>query len=503
MDKFLGFLERSTEKHLTKRRRIKLYEKSQKRTVLSEIKGWIDALVFAIFWVIIINQYLFQLFVIPSPSMVDTLNVGDRVIVNKDSYGVELYPAGTKVFTDARRVQRDQIITFYNPEYDSKGPLFDILSQVVYMGTLTLVNIDRNDDGTPAERLYVKRAVGMPGDVVNFSEGDAYIELSGTDGFIAESDFRKASSLVDGPSRSVDKANYPGLRAAGRLTAYQEAGLSGRVPLHTVAEYQTIMMLDGLLTRVSVGIQSLDEKTLRTLGRNASAESARKALSVLSGLPFDFNADIITAVPGQSIGSSLHDIEEIASYGPGHISLYCLTFEEGTPLARQLVPLDGDEEADFLTSCWKLLGELGYRHYEISNFAKPGKECLHNKVYWNLGQYIGFGPGAESSVGYRKAVSMRDSDTLDGFLRRPEQTVSFLSEDETEEEYLLVSLRTASGIQKREYGERFSHSFDQRYGAFIDKLEKNWYVNDDDHFSLTEAGFLFLDRIILELAMAI
>lgn len=241
MDKFLGFLERSTEKHLTKRRRIKLYEKSQKRTVLSEIKGWIDALVFAIFWVIIINQYLFQLFVIPSPSMVDTLNVGDRVIVNKDSYGVELYPAGTKVFTDARRVQRDQIITFYNPEYDSKGPLFDILSQVVYMGTLTLVNIDRNDDGTPAERLYVKRAVGMPGDVVNFSEGDAYIELSGTDGFIAENDFRKASSLVDGPSRSVDKANYPGLRAAGRLTAYQEAGLSGRVPLHTVAEYQTIM----------------------------------------------------------------------------------------------------------------------------------------------------------------------------------------------------------------------------------------------------------------------
>ena len=264
-----------------------------------------------------------------------------------------------------------------------------------------------------------------------------------------------------------------------------------------------IMMLDGLLTRVSVGIQSLDEKTLRTLGRNASAEAARKALSVLSGLPFDFNADIITAVPGQSIGSSLHDIEEIASYGPGHISLYCLTFEEGTPLARQLVPLDGDEEADFLTSCWKLLGELGYRHYEISNFAKPGKECLHNKVYWNLGQYIGFGPGAESSVGYRKAVSMRDSDTLDGFLRRPEQTVSFLSEDETEEEYLLVSLRTASGIQKREYGERFSHSFDQRYGAFIDKLEKDWYMNDDDHFSLTEAGFLFLDRIILELAMAI
>ena len=241
MDRLLSALERRTERYLTRRKQIKAYNKSKKRTLLGEIWSWVDALIFAVFWVIIINQYLFQFFLIPSPSMVSTLNVGDRVAVIKNAYGTELYPAGPKVGTANRRVERDDIITFYNPEYDSKGPLFDILSQVVYMGTLTLVNIDRNDDGTPAERLYVKRAVGMPGDVVNFSEGDAYIELSGTDGFIAESDFRKASSLVDGPSRSVDKANYPGLRAAGRLTAYQEAGLSGRVPLHTVAEYQTIM----------------------------------------------------------------------------------------------------------------------------------------------------------------------------------------------------------------------------------------------------------------------
>ena len=241
MERILGLVERSAERYLTRRKRIRLYEKSRRRTVLSEIKGWIDALVFAIFWVIIINQYLFQLFVIPSPSMVDTLNVGDRVIVNKDSYGVELYPAGTKAFTDGRRVQRDEIITFYNPEYDSKGPFFDILSQVIYMGTLTLVNIDRNPDGTPAERLYVKRAVGMPGDIVDFREGDAWIEPAGTDGFIPEAEFRKEAGLVDGPSRSVDRSYYPGLRAAGRLTAYQEAGLGGQAPLHTIADYQRII----------------------------------------------------------------------------------------------------------------------------------------------------------------------------------------------------------------------------------------------------------------------
>ena len=145
MDRFLSFLERTAERRLTRRKRLKAYNESKKRTVLGEIWSWVDALIFAIFWVIIINQYLFQLFVIPSPSMVSTLNVGDRVVVNKDSYGIELYPAGRKILTDSRRVQRDEIITFYNPEYDSKGPVFDVLSQIIYMGTLTLVNIDRNE----------------------------------------------------------------------------------------------------------------------------------------------------------------------------------------------------------------------------------------------------------------------------------------------------------------------------------------------------------------------
>ena len=240
MDRFLSFLERRTEDHLTKRRRIREYSRTKKRTVLGEIWSWIDALIFAIFWVLIINQYLFQLFVIPSPSMVHTLEVGDRVIVNKDSYGIELYPAGRKVLTDSRRVQRDEIITFYNPEYDSKGPVFDVLSQVLYMGTLTLVNIDRNDDGTPAERLYVKRAVGMGGDIIRFEEGNVLIRPSGTGSFIPEEEFRAEAGLADGPRRSVDGRYYPGLRAAGALTAFREHGLESYTPSYIVDRYSTL-----------------------------------------------------------------------------------------------------------------------------------------------------------------------------------------------------------------------------------------------------------------------
>lgn len=240
MERLLSFLERSTERRLTRRRQEKEYEKNRKHTVLGEIWSWVDALIFAIFWVIIINQYLFQLFVIPSPSMVATLNVGDRVIVNKDSYGVELYPAGKKVLTCGRRVERDQIITFYNPEYDSKGPVFDILSQIIYMGTLTLVNIDRNDDGTPAERLYVKRAVGMGGDTIRFDRGNVLIEPSGTDGFQKEEDFRAENSLASGPHRSVESEYYPALESYGVLMAYQEAGLEQYAPGYEINEYMKL-----------------------------------------------------------------------------------------------------------------------------------------------------------------------------------------------------------------------------------------------------------------------
>jgi signal peptidase I len=238
MDRFLTFLETKTVKYLTKRKAKQLYIKSKKKTFFTELVDWLDALVFAIFWIILINQYLFQLFVIPSPSMVSTLLVGDRVIVNKDAYGVELYPSGKKVGTAARRVQRDEIITFYNPEYDSKGPLFDILSQVVYMGTISLVNIDKNPDGTPAERLYVKRAVGMPGDVVKFIDGDVEIKVAGTGEFVSENLFREEESLSLGPNRTLsDEAfsHYSGLKANASLKVYDEMGVK-QYPQYLISE---------------------------------------------------------------------------------------------------------------------------------------------------------------------------------------------------------------------------------------------------------------------------
>ncbi len=243
MQRLLDFLEQQTVKILTRRKALRLLAAAEKpkRTFLGEVKGWADALVFAVFAVLLINQYLFQLFVIPSPSMVSTLNIGDRVFVSKTIYGIELYPGGPKVGSANRQVARDQIITFYNPEYTSRGPLFDILSQIIYMGTFSLVNIDRKDDGSMAERLYVKRAIGLGGETIRFVDGKVLIRPTGMDQWIEEEQFRSSLALVDGPHRSVEDRLYGGIRAWGALYGYQMAGVDLQsVPSYLKNEYAAV-----------------------------------------------------------------------------------------------------------------------------------------------------------------------------------------------------------------------------------------------------------------------
>lgn len=222
---------------------MKAYEVANKpkRTFIGEVKGWADALVFAVFAVLLINQYIFQLFVIPTPSMDGTLNVGDRVFVSKTIYGIEVYPSGPKILSANRQVNRDDIITFYNPEYKSKGPFFDILSQIIYMGTFSLVNIDRNEDGSIAERLYVKRAIGMGSEHVRFNDGNIEIKRAGFSDYIDDQSFRTSLSLVDGPHRSIDANLYNGIKAWGSLFGYQEKGVDmNSVPSYLKSNYALV-----------------------------------------------------------------------------------------------------------------------------------------------------------------------------------------------------------------------------------------------------------------------
>jgi oxygen-independent coproporphyrinogen-3 oxidase len=166
-------------------------------------------------------------------------------------------------------------------------------------------------------------------------------------------------------------------------------------------------LLDLGVTRISMGVQSLDDGILRWMNRRHSADGARQAFRILRDsfvLPCAISIDLITGVPGMTEEILEKTLEEVISWRPEHISAYQLSIEEGSALAKMIedgrVTELGEEEcrAQYELVC-RRLAEAGYRHYEISNWALPGHEAVHNSAYWTRHPYAGLGPGAHSLSG--------------------------------------------------------------------------------------------------------
>ena len=159
------------------------------------------------------------------------------------------------------------------------------------------------------------------------------------------------------------------------------------------------------VNRLSIGVQSLDNSLLSLLGRRHNAAEAIAAFQTVRAAGFsNVNLDLMYGLPQQTMAQWRDTLQRLADLAPAHISLYCLTLEEGTPLRRwveqgKLPPPDEDLAADMYQYARQLLGERGYRHYEISNWARPGLESQHNLAYWRNLPYLGVGPGAHSCLG--------------------------------------------------------------------------------------------------------
>lgn len=164
-------------------------------------------------------------------------------------------------------------------------------------------------------------------------------------------------------------------------------------------------------TRVSVGVQSLSDRELRGVGRVHTAAQAVEAVSRVVGMGFrDVSADVIVGLPGQTGDSLQRTLEELVEIGVSHLSVYCLSLEEGTRLAADPpgdLPSD-DLQADLFEGARSVLERLGLIHYEISNFCLPGRECRHNLNYWRGGEYLGLGPAAASHLGGRRWKNRAD-----------------------------------------------------------------------------------------------
>ena len=232
---FFYTIETITEKYLTYRKRKKrlTLEKAAKK---GPVRDWIEAILWAVLIVFLINQYIFQLYQIPTASMEDTLLIKDRVFVNKFIYGSELYPTGPKIF-ELREPLRNEIIIFENPDYISKGALFDTLNRIVYMLTLSLVNLDKDENGQPRSQLFVKRAVGFPGDTIKFIKGDVSIKPAGLSEFMTESDFRAIADLNNPIKRQFLPEQYDYFTSTGVLQAYAKSSIE--YPEYYVTKYKS------------------------------------------------------------------------------------------------------------------------------------------------------------------------------------------------------------------------------------------------------------------------
>lgn len=171
------------------------------------VADWGGAFIWAVIFVFLLNQYLLQAYVIPSKSMENTLEPGDRVVVNKAVFGPELLPGALKI-NGISKPDYSDIIIFENPEYKSRGTMFNILSRLVFMFSLSLVDIDKDDVGNPAHHFLIKRSVASDGDIVRFENGDLFIKPRGEEFFIPEDDYKKIHNVDYTIKREVASDTY-------------------------------------------------------------------------------------------------------------------------------------------------------------------------------------------------------------------------------------------------------------------------------------------------------
>ena len=216
-------LVRVTERYLTwrKKRRTARKAKQKKR---NPVVDWLDAILSAVVIVLLINQYLLQAYQIPSESMEPSLLVSDRIFVNKIVYGPELVPGMLKI-PGFHAPARGDVIIFESPTYLSSGPVMDILQRVVYMVTLSLVDIDKDEYGQPKHHFLIKRAIGMQGDRLRVREGNVEILTPGEATWMQEADLKKSLGMIYPSYRSIKADQYPVFKSEGIGSALMLAGL--------------------------------------------------------------------------------------------------------------------------------------------------------------------------------------------------------------------------------------------------------------------------------------
>lgn len=265
------------------------------------------------------------------------------------------------------------------------------------------------------------------------------------------------------------------------------------------------------INRISFGLQSTNNEELKLLGRIHTYEEFLESFSLARVCGFDnINIDLISAIPKQTLVSWEETLRKVIALDPEHISAYSLMVEDGTPFAKVYgegcpgekdLP-DEEEERKIYYRTEELLQEAGYHRYEISNYAKEGKECRHNLGYWERKDYLGIGLGAASLIDNTR---YKNTDDLAYYIEHAKQLdaiqedIQVLSTKEQMEEFVFLGLRKMEGISEKEFKESFGASIDETYGIQLDKFLKGGLLErKDGRIMLTSHGIDVSNYVLAE-----
>ncbi len=257
------------------------------------------------------------------------------------------------------------------------------------------------------------------------------------------------------------------------------------------------------VNRVSLGGQSFDKSKLALLERNHNPDQLEQCFELLSSIP-SISMDLIFGVPGESLEQWKTDLTTLIAYQPTHLSTYGLTIEKGAPFWSrfkfgELEELSDELQREFYLTARQMLMDVGYHHYEVSNYARPGFECRHNEAYWFGDPYFAAGPGAARYVNGYREVNHRSTTT---YIRKALNGESVVGEseqvtgEELYREILIFSLRRLDGITDQWFKQRTGMTPLELAGEEIERFIQQGFLRySDNRLCLTEEGLLVSDSL--------
>jgi oxygen-independent coproporphyrinogen-3 oxidase len=356
-------------------------------------------------------------------------------------------------------------------------------------------------------------------------EQEAYLEALLTEIRTApegEDDYRVVTVFVGGGTPSLLTGGQIGRILGGlrdRFAFDREAEITMEANPGTLNRDKLAAYRKAGVNRLSLGLQSADDRELALLGRIHNFQTFRENFYLAREVGFtNINVDLMCSLPGQTIESWERTLHTTAELGPEHISAYSLIIEEGTPFGEQygeeerkrqageetrILPSEETERTMYRRTK-EILHSYGYERYEISNYARPGKACRHNEGYWTGVEYLGLGLGASSYIKGVRFANSRDRKEYQAVSGQPERLrrdVCRLTEEERREEFFFLGLRRMAGVSREDYRKRFGEDWD-RYEENIRRLIGQGMLAETPYgICLTEPGIDVSNAVFAELLL--